>query len=160
MTSIGISTQLARILLYTLCWQWARSWEVTARWHRRTRTEWLRQRQDWRRASKCDLPGNAWKFGPGNGRAAGGLCDCLRNEFRDAPNVCGDGLRASIKRPKVSQGSEHVDPWNSGRLGLFRERVRRVEPDFARSPRLRREKFAGSEGRSCNPGSNIATGTA
>ena len=30
----------------------------------------------------------------------------------------------------MSQGSEHVDPWNSRRLSLFHERVRRVEPDF------------------------------
>lgn len=88
------------------------------------------------------------------------MCDRLRNEFRGGLDVCRDALRASIKRQEVSQGSEHADPWNSGRLGLFHERVRRVEPDFAPSPRLRREKFAGSEGRSCNPGGNIATGTA
>ena len=31
----------------------------------------------------------------------------------------------------MSQGSEHVDPWNSRRLSLFHERARRVEPNFA-----------------------------
>ncbi len=59
----------------------------------------------------------AWRFGPGNGRAAGGLCDRLRNEFRGGPDVRRDGLRASIKWRKVSQGSEHVDAWNSRPLG-------------------------------------------
>lgn len=59
------------------------------------------------------------------------MCDRLRNEFRDGPDVCRDALRASIKRQKASQGSEHVDPWNSERLSLFHERARRVEPDFA-----------------------------
>ena len=91
----------------------------------------LNRRRSRRSASERGSAEMAWRFGPGNGRAAGGLCDGLRNEFRGGSDVCRDGLRASIKRQKVSQGSEHVDPWNSGRPCLFHERARRVEPDFA-----------------------------
>ena len=128
---LGISTQLARNLLHTMGRRDAGGWEVMTRSHGRDGKVGLSRRRSRHSASERGSAEMAWRFVPGNGRAAGGLCDRLRDEFRGGLEVCRDSLRASIKRQKTSQGSEHVDPWNSRRLSLFHERVRRVEPDFS-----------------------------
>lgn len=158
-TNVGISTQLAHILLHTSRRQEAGSWEVMAKCHGQTRTNGCVSNETGvgrARVTRLETPG-------GLGLGMGELPVVCVTAFETSSAA--DSMSAGTPSVLQSRGRRCLRGVNTQTLGtadaqfVSREGASR-RTELRPSYRLRRGKFAGSEGRSCNPGGNIATGTA